>query len=341
MDTIDQLHAELAFIFHATSDGLAVSDADGRVSRANPAFGHMLRLAASDYLGREPGQAFRQRELVELFAPGGEHLRELPLPKRRVAVGMAADLPGGGRIIILQDVTEQQALESRREALVSAIAHDLRSPISAIAGFSELVARIGPLNEKQEKFLTRVRQTTSKLDKVIPSLVDLAWIEAGMPLRHELCRLGEITGRAVSSVADLAREKQITIAVSVQEPLPFVMGDPDRLQKVVANLLHNAVLYAPREATVAVHAFQRAADVLCTVADPGPGIPEDERENVFDRFFRGADAVSQDTPGGGLGLTVARAIIDRHGGRIWVESEYGRGSTFSFVLPGAPLESAR
>ncbi len=331
----NDLQAALDFLFHTTSDGVVITDAGGRVSRVNPALGQMLRIPLEDCLGREPKEAFKQRDLVDLLIGRGEQSREVRLPKKRLAVGMATDLLDGGRIAVLHDVTEQHDVESRREALVSAIAHDLRNPISALGGFADLVARSGELNEEQDKFLTRVRQTADKLNKLILPLVELAWIEAGMPLRHEPCRLGVLIYEAVGRLAEMAREKKITIAISTQEPMPLVMGDPERLLQVVYNLLHNAVLYSPREVTVAVHAFEHGEEVMCTVADPGPGIREGDLEQIFDRMYRSSDESVRDLPGSGLGLTLARVIVERHGGRIWAESEYGRGSTFTFVLPSA------
>lgn len=327
--------AELEFVFHATSNGIVITDAGGRIVLVNPAFAHMLRLAAEDCIDRTPQDALKQRELVDLLTKRGEHTASVRLPKKRLAVCMATDLPGGGRVAVLQDVTEQQDLESRREALVTAIAHDLRNPISAIGGFADLVARSGALTAQQEKYLDRVRQTAAKLNKIILPLVDLAWIEAGMPLRHEPCRLGVLIHEAVGRLADMAREKRITIAISTQEPMPVVMGDPDRLLEAVYNLLHNAILYSPTEVTVAVHAYQQDEEVVCTVADPGPGIPEVELDLIFDRLYRSSDEAVRDLPGGGLGLTVARTIVERHGGKIWAESDYGRGSVFTFILPSA------
>lgn len=335
MSAPEELQAELDFLFMTTDNGVVVADAGGKISRMNPALGQMLHLPPEKCLGQEPQQAFKVRGLVELLTQRGERAADVRLPKKRLAVGIGTDLPGGGRIVILQDVTEQKDLESRREALVAAIAHDLRNPISAIGGFADLAARSGDLNEKQDKYLARVRQTAAKLDKIILPLVDLAWIEAGMPLRHEPCRLGIIIHEATGKVADFAREKKITIAISTQEPMPVVMGDPGRLLEVVYNLLHNAVLYSPPEVTVAVHAFEHEDEVWCTVADPGPGIPKEDLDKIFDRMYRSSDETVRDLPGGGLGLTVARTIVQRHGGTIWAESEYGRGSTFTFVLPSA------
>ncbi|MBN1287634.1 MAG: HAMP domain-containing histidine kinase [Anaerolineae bacterium] len=337
----DETSLSIAFevLFNSINNGVVITGPDGLITQMNPALAGVLSVALRECLGQKPAAAFAKRHgLVDLLTKKGEQERQIMLPKRRLAVGIGMDLPDGGRIAVVQDITEKEDLDSRREALVDAIAHDLKNTIGAISGFADLVAKMGDMNEQQERFLKRVRETANHLDDVILPLVDLAWIEAGMPLRHEPCRLGILIHRAVGELSNLAREKAITIAISTQEPMPVVMGDSERLQQVVYNLLHNAIIYAPPEVTVAVHAYQQGPEVICTVADPGPGIKADELDLIFTRMYRSSDESVRGVPGNGLGLTLARTVVQRHGGAIWAESEYGRGSTFTFVLPSARLD---
>jgi signal transduction histidine kinase len=154
-----------------------------------------------------------------------------------------------------------------------------------------------------------------------------------MPLAHRPLDLRQVIDRAVSQLGSLALEKHITIAVSLQDPLPPLMGDPERLQLAIHNLLHNGVLYSPPESVVAIHAWGDENEAYCSIADRGIGIADDELELVFDRLYRSRDENVRDTPGGGLGLTIAKTIISRHGGAIWASSNLGVGSTFTFVLP--------
>ncbi|MFN8374280.1 MAG: ATP-binding protein [Anaerolineae bacterium] len=115
------------------------------------------------------------------------------------------------------------------------------------------------------------------------------------------------------------------------------MGDPERLQIVIYHLLHNAIIYSDPESTVAIHAWGDDNDVYCSVGDRGIGIADDELDKIFDRMYRSRDERVRDTPGGGLGLTIAKTIIQRHGGDIWAASNLGQGSTFTFVLPTVRL----
>ncbi|MGB1286903.1 MAG: sensor histidine kinase, partial [Aggregatilineales bacterium] len=212
-----------------------------------------------------------------------------------------------------------------------------RNPISAIRGFTDLVTKFGDLTPQQYKYLHRARQTSSKLHDMIVTLVDLAWIEAGMPLKHVPIRLDKAIEQAVREVRSTAHKNKISIAISVQRPLPVVMGDPERLHLVIYHLLHNAIIYSRDEGSIAIHAWGDEHEVYCSVADQGIGIMDSELELVFDRMYRSRDEVVREIPGGGLGLTFAKTIINRQGGDIWASSNPGEGSTFTFVLPSVQL----
>lgn len=322
------------FVFRGTLDGILVTNEQQAIDQINAAAAAMLALTVEDVIGRLPEAVFPHNPaLLNLFHRSGDQMLNVRLPKRRLALGIATTLPDGRRVVLLQDVTEKQELESRREALVSTIAHDLRNPISALTGFADLVDKFGDLNAQQQKFLTRIRQTAAKLYDVVGSLVDLAWIEAGMPLVHRPLELGALIARTVSDLSSLALERRMTIAVSLQDPMPVVMGDPERMKTVVYNLLHNALLYSEAEQTVAIHAWGDEHEAYISVADRGIGIADEELELIFDRLYRSRDERVRERPGGGLGLTVAKTIITRHGGAIWASSNLNVGSTFTLVLP--------
>jgi len=298
----------------------------------------MLGVIAEDLVGKSPRQCFEQHSnLVNLFSRSGDQTLDVRLPRRRLAVGVATTLDTGERVVVLQDVTERRELDKRRESLVRAISHDLRNPISAISGFADLIGKFGDLNDQQQKFLTRIRQTGNKLYEVTGPMVDLAWIEAGMPLSHLPIRLSDTINLVVKELSPLAMFQQVRIAVSLQNPTPVVMGDPERLKMVIYHLLHNAIIYSLPEQTIAIHAWGDQNEVYCSVADRGIGIADDELELIFDRMYRSRDERVRDLPGGGLGLTIAKTIVNRHGGDIWATSNLGEGSTFTFVLPTVEL----
>jgi signal transduction histidine kinase len=321
------------FLFRSTSDGILVAH-NQVIMQANPAATAMLGIPIENLIGKSVNAVCEQNPaLLNLFTRSGDQTLDIRLPKRRLAVGVASSLADGQRIVVLQDVTEKMELESRREALITTMAHDLRNPISALSGFAELVEKFGELNPQQQRFMTRIQQTASKLYDVVGSLVDLAWIEAGMPLAYKPIDLAQLIHRCVNDLGAIALEHKVAMAVSVQDPMPNIMGDADRIRITIHNLIHNALIYSLPEQSVAIHAWGDTQEAYLSVADRGIGISDDELELIFDRLYRSRDERVRNTPGGGLGLTMARTIITRHGGAIWASSNLGVGSTFTFVLP--------
>lgn len=322
------------FIFRTTADGILTTDSSNRIQQVNPAAAAMLAITVEDVLGKSPQHCFGQNlAMMNLFTRSGDQVLDVRLPKRRLAVGIATSFKDGTRLVVLQDVTEQRDLESRREALISSVAHDLRNPISALDGFAELIGKFGPLNDQQQHFVNRLRQTTTKLYDVTGELVDLAWIQAGMPMPHVPIQIAQIIDRVVNQLTTLAYGRHITIAVSVQSPMPIVMGDPERIQTAIYHMLQNALIYSPSEQTVAIHAWGDEHEAYCSVADRGIGIADDELSAIFDRLYRSRDERVREISGSGLGLTITKAIIKRHGGDIWASSNLNEGSTFTFMLP--------
>lgn len=326
------------FIFRSTADGILVMDNTNIIRHMNPAAAAMLSVSIEDIIGKNPKVVFgKNQSLLNLFLRTGEQNLDVRLPRQRLAQGIASTTEDGTRIIVLQDVTEKRDIENRREMLSKAIAHDLRNPISALGGFADLVGRFGELNENQAKYMLRIKQTGAKLHELVKSLVDLAWIEAGMPLEHVPIRFDEIIQKAVKELSDLAQKQSVGIAISLQTPLPIVMGDPVRLQMVIMNLLHNAIIYSEAEGNIAIHAWGDENEIYCSVADRGIGVIDSELKLIFDRMYRSNDERVRDIVGGGLGLTVAKTIVTRHGGDIWASSNLNQGSTFTFVLPVVDL----
>lgn len=331
----------LDYLFLANSNGVLIADADGRITAMNPAASALLSASAGDVIGATPAQTFKDKPaLVNLFTRPGEQTLDVRLPHRRLAIGVATTLSDGRRVVLLQDVTEQRELDARRDAFVMTMAHDLRNPIAAIIGYLNLIETVGDLSDDQRLFLSRVTQTAIKLHDAAAELTDLAWIEAGMPLRYVPVMLQRAIESAIDNLSSNALDKHITIAVSVQDPLPLVMGDADRLRVVIERLLDNAIRYSADEQIVAIHAWGDEQDVYCSVADRGIGIADNELELVFDRLYRSPDERVQAVHGSGIGLTMAKRIIHRHGGDIWAVSNLDKGSTFTFRLPAvAPASS--
>ncbi len=325
---------QLNFLFQTAAEGILLVEADGCLSRLNPAAAALLGLSP-DVLGQPVKELFRHRPaLIRLCNLPGEQMADVTLPHKRVATGVGMDRPEGGRIVLLHDVTERVAVKSRREALIRAVTHDLRNPLNVLTGYAHLIKQFGEVNADQQRFLDRIEQTVDKLYSLAESLVDLAWIEAGMALEHRPVELAHLIHESADELAPEAGRRSITLVLSTQDPIPSVMGDPRRLKQAITNLLENAVRYSSEpNSNVAIHAWQGGARVYVSVGDQGIGISEEDLEHVWDRLWRSADERVRAVPGGGIGLTFVRAIVTRHGGQVWAESALNRGSTFTMMLP--------
>lgn len=324
------------FFFCATQDGILIAAADGSIERMNAAAAAMLGISAETACGRLPADCFSGTPgLIALFTREGDAAQDVALARKRVAAGMARTLTDGRRVVLLSDVTEQRALDSRREELVNSIAHDLRNPLGIIAGYADLVNVAGELNEDQQQYLAQVQQTTNRLLDISERLVDLAWMEAEMPFEQKPVQLERVIEDVLETLGRLAAERNILLTVSIQESLPPVLGDPQRLYLLLYELVHNALIYSPEQTTVTIQTWRSEGSVSCSIVDSGMGIAPDDLDSVFDRMFRSPRPEVQQIPGGGLGLTIARTIVRRHGGDIWATSTPGEGSTFTFTLPAA------
>lgn len=232
-------------------------------------------------------------------------------------------------------------LDTLKQAFLDGVTHDLRSPLACIMGYAELLlsGASGDLSEIQHRQLEIMRRNGAQLYHLINNLLDLSRLEAGcMPLELRPFRLEETVAEVREGVAVLADQYRVWLAVDVQPGLGPVLGDGAQIQRVITNLLSNALKFTPAAGVVTLRvAAGPAATARVDVQDTGPGIPKDRIGRLFAKFFQVPETrTAARSLGTGLGLAISKRIIEAHGGRIWVESEFGKGSTFSFTLPLAP-----
>jgi PAS domain S-box-containing protein len=234
---------------------------------------------------------------------------------------------------ILRDITEQKKLDTLRDDLISMIYHDLRSPLANVISSLDLLDTMLPSEDPELKSLLDISmRSAERIQRMTESLLDLTLLETGRPIgtRKQTSMLALVC-EAVEGVEALLHNKGQIISYKVPERLPNVFADQDMIRRVMTNLIENASKYAPQGSTIEVGARQEDRQVLVWVKDCGPGIPASERERIFNKFTR---LKTENAPKGlGLGLAYCRLAVQAHGGRIWVESEVGVGSCFSFTLP--------
>ena len=342
-ETFGAISAErnrLAAILETVADGLVIVDRSGRVVVLNRAAERLLGIGAEQATGEPFITVARDYELATLLArpEGGSQVIELGRPRRQVrAVTAAIPGPEAQRVLLLQDVTELRRLESVRRDFVANVSHELRTPIAAIKAVVETL-EAGALEDPPaaRAFLRRLDDEVDRLTQMVRELLELSRIESGQAeVRPRPYPLATLLRGAVDRLRPLAERAGLELRLALPPELPDVMADPERIDQVLANLLHNAVKFTPPEGRVELRAAApngpEEGTVAISVADSGIGIPPDELDRVFERFFK-TDR-SRSGGGTGLGLAIAKHLVQAHGGDIWAESDGAHGTTFTFTLP--------
>jgi signal transduction histidine kinase len=230
-------------------------------------------------------------------------------------------------------------LDRLKSDFVSNVSHELRTPLTAIKGALDLLLREVPgrLNESQTHYLTRARSNTQHLAGLINDLLDLAKIEEGkVELKGTCVSVGGLVHEVMETVRPIAAEKPVLLEVKVPEPSVLVWADRDKITQVLMNLVGNAIKFTPPQGKVTVSASRDGPEwAQVSVNDSGPGISTEECQKIFQKFYQISEDGGLKPKGTGLGLAISKALVELHGGKIWVESEPGRGSTFTFTLPVA------
>lgn len=247
-----------------------------------------------------------------------------------------------GFTLVLADTTELRRIDEAKSNLLATVSHELKTPLTSVQMAIGLVLddpRLGSLSARQLELLDAARGDADRLRRIIENILDMARLQGGQPrLQLQAMAPGEVLGRVLEPVREGFRVRQIELATDVPAELPQVLVDPTRIDHVLANLLSNAMKYTPVGGRVVVSVKSEGAMVRFSVCDTGPGIPEAYLPRVFDKFVR-VPGLAEPT-GVGLGLAIAREVVEAHGGRIEVSSVVGEGSTFSFTVQRAdmPLE---
>jgi signal transduction histidine kinase/DNA-binding response OmpR family regulator len=243
----------------------------------------------------------------------------------------------------LEDQSAELTVASRHKSeFLASMSHELRTPLNAIIGFSEVLLErmFGELNDRQDEYLHDIHSSGRHLLALLNDILDLSKVEAGqMVLEPTVFGAREVLEHCAGLVRERATRHDIALRVDVDDDVETVEADELRFRQVVLNLLSNAVKFTPDRGRVTVRAFRTAGEVAVTVTDTGAGVPEEDRERIFESFQQGTRAPGNQE-GTGLGLTLCRRIVALHGGRMWLESEVGEGSTFGFALPAGPGEDS-
>jgi two-component system phosphate regulon sensor histidine kinase PhoR len=351
----DQARAERQTLFNSMIEGVALLDGAGRVQLINRSLEEQFQLTV-DVRGQTLLEAFHRPELAELLRRLGAERNVLNIelevpatPPRLLEVNAATvfdrDGKSQGAILVFHDLTRIRQLENTRREFVANVSHELRTPLSLIKGYVETLldgAKDDP--ELSTKFLNTIERHSNRLSNLIEDLLTISRLESGqITLQLRAIPLHSFADHLLADLQTRAHERGVTIENRIPADLQG-RADPDRLEQVLVNLIDNALKYGKQNGHVTVSARLHHEEVECSVADDGPGIPEEAKHRIFERFYRVDRARSRETGGTGLGLAIVKHIVQSHGGKVWVESEPGHGARFFFTLPHAPAanrQSAR
>ncbi len=273
------------------------------------------------------------RELfVQLSEDKAPVHNEIDLEDGRVFNAQLSSIDHIGRVVVMQDISHLKELDRLKSEFVSTVSHDLRTPLTTIQGYIELLERVGPLTEGQRDFISKALHSLSHITALISDLLDIGRIEAGYDLEMYPFCINDVIQQSLDAHMMLIEQAELRLVTDVPNELLWIEGNARRIRQVLDNLISNAIKYSRPGGEVKV-TVQRGADhVIVSIEDQGFGIPLEEQPKLFERFYRVSTPEVEDIRGTGLGLSIVKSVIEKHKGRIWVRSYPGKGSTFAFIL---------
>jgi len=307
----------------------------------NPAVLQVPGLIASAMPGQPATEVVLMPELINLLQPPPETglvSRELSLQNGRIYYASVSPVIADGRqvgkICMLRDITHFKELDTLKSDFVSTVSHDLRSPLTLMRGYATMLQMVGELNEQQQSYVKKMVGGVDNMTRLVNNLLDLGRIEAGIDLRLENVRANEVIDQVVAMLQPQAAQKNIQIVTDLSDIAPVeIEADSALLQQSIYNLVENAIKYTPVGGRVRVQLQLRSETMLLSVIDTGIGIAPLDLPRLFEKFYRSGRREAYQQHGTGLGLAIVKSIADRHGGRVWVESQLGKGSAFFFEIP--------
>jgi len=367
IDDAERRRATLDSVMRSLVDGLLLIDQRGQVRYANPCAEAMLGLAGAELVGQplsridgelaeragRPGPLLAgllpeggaqgdgegqvravEFELAAVPAPGGSGQADVRTLQARLFPVRDPDSGQLGCGLLLRDITHEKELDRLKSQLLSTVSHELRTPLASIKGFATTLLRqdVAWDDDTRREFLAIIDEESDRLGELIGNLLDMARVEAGtLRVEPEPTSLRPIVEETVETFRVITSQHQFQI--EMPRRLPQIMADPRRVRQVLRNLLENAVKYSPAGGPITVTVKVHPDAVQIGVADRGIGIQPEHLDRIFDRFYQVDSASTRKVGGSGLGLSICKAIVEAHKGRIWVESQVGIGSSFHFTLP--------
>ncbi|MCL4528989.1 MAG: ATP-binding protein [Chloroflexi bacterium] len=334
--------SRLETIIANIEDGVIVLDEQKNTLMMNRVARSAFSLDELDITGKPVVDVISNTDFQALMTKaddGGVKYYELNFDDGRVFNAQHTPIPGIGSAITMQDISYLKRLDQMKNDFVHTVSHDLRSPLTAVLGYAELVERVGPLNEQQTEFVHRIQGSVQNITALVNDLLDLGRLEAGFDTRRETVQIENVLQYSLGLLDALVRQKNIHLTQEIARNIPPLRANPIRIRQMIDNLIGNAIKYTPEEGEIRISLQTEDRQIIFQISDNGPGIPLAEQNLIFDKFYR-ATNVAESSRGTGLGLAIVKSIVDAHHGRVWVESKLNQGASFFVVLPAlAPQEN--
>jgi len=334
--SMTQERQRVAAIFQRSEDAILTFAADGSLTMLNPAGEKLFQndeIKLGQSLTRGSGYDTLKDLLDEAFSSRKAHSREITWPDKRVFTALVTPIENDGYVTMLHDVTHFKELDRAKDDFISTASHDLRTPISVIRGYMELLPQVGPLNKKQIEYIECIHAATETMNELAGNILELAKMATGMELQLEHLDVCELLEKITNEFQPQAKAKKQSLLFGKNRDIPKVDADHVQLGRALRNLVGNAVKYTPVNGSIKTSVEVRENQLSIRVVDNGYGIPADDLPFIFDRFYRVHHEASMDDESNGLGLSIVKSIVEQHKGTISVESEQGEGSCFTIVLP--------
>jgi two-component system phosphate regulon sensor histidine kinase PhoR len=333
---ISEDRARLATILDNMADGVIMTDTEGNISLANGAAEKLFNIKEA---GNKPLiEAVRDHEVDELLKLCLKTARTQAVHYESVTSklylrAIAIPIAHSGVLLLFQDLTSLRNLQTTRRELIGNVSHEFRTPLAGIKAMVETL-RDGAVDDKKvaRDFLTRIDSEVDRLTQLVAELTELSRIETGKAeLKQEPVNLNRLVEEVVAQLSPQTERQKLALAKKLDASLPSVSADKARVRQVLINLVHNAIKFTHPGGRITITTRALEGSIGVDIADTGIGISEEDLPHVFERFYKGDKARAGE--GAGMGLAIAKHVVEAHGGNIRVESEEGKGSTFSFSLP--------
>jgi len=346
--TVEASRRQLEAILNSTPDPVLVTDASNRLILANPAAGQVFGVTIRRGERPDLERTIQVKALHDLLSSSSGEGRsaEIPMPNGKIylatASAMLAEGRTVGRVCILRDVTQLKEIDTLKSDFVSTVSHDLRSPLTLMRGYATMLEMAGELNDQQQHYSKMIVQGVDNMAKLVNNLLDLGRIDFGVGLQVESIPVLDILERVTSSLQLQAKQKNISLGVEIPRDMPHAIeADQALLHQGVYNLVENALKYTPEGGEVTIHLIAAPTTLTFAIQDSGIGIVEQDVPRLFEKFYRGTNREALAQRGTGLGLAIVKSIAERHGGKVWVQSELGKGSVFHLQVPIEQPNNAR